>query len=346
MATVCVIGHFGYGKNMLNGQTIKTKNLTKALIDMLGNKSIFTIDTHGGFMYIPNIILKTVVAVFKYQNVIILPAHNGIKIFVPLLSFLSKLTSCKMHYVVIGGWLPEFLEHRELLSRCLKSFTGIYVETKLMKSKLQAKGFKNVEVMPNFKDIKILKEEELIYSTKKPYKLCTFSRVMKEKGIEDAVEAVKNINKESQFILFYLDIYGQIDKEQIDWFHNLKASFPVFIRYQGMAPCEKSVEILKNYVALLFPTYYDGEGFAGTIIDAFAAGVPVIASDWRYNSEIIRPYVNGILVKHKNSGDIVNVLRYIAENIDKWNEMKLGCLKESANYLPSNALKKIINNIR
>lgn len=40
----------------------------------------------------------------------------------------------------------------------------------------------NVFVMPNCKKLTILFENELVYSFGVPYKLCTFSRVMHEKG--------------------------------------------------------------------------------------------------------------------------------------------------------------------
>ena len=76
-------------------------------------------------------------------------------------------------------------------------------------------------------------------------------------------------------------------------------SFPKYVSYGGKVPFDKSVDILKNYFALLFPTYYDGEGFAGTLIDAFSAGVPVIASDWKYNAEIVNEKV-GIVYSAKD----------------------------------------------
>jgi glycosyltransferase involved in cell wall biosynthesis len=47
---------------------------------------------------------------------------------------------------------------------------------------------------------------------------------------------------------------------------------------------------------MLFPTYWQGEGFPGAIIDAFVSGVPVIASDWNMNREIIIHEKNGLLV--------------------------------------------------
>lgn len=127
-----------------------------------------------------------------------------------------------------------------------------------------------------------------------PLKLCTFSRVMREKGIEDAVNVVETVNRELGLTVFTLDIYGQVDSVQIEWFDELQSKFPSYIRYAGLVPFDKSVDVLKEYFALLFPTYYEGEGFAGTLIDAFSAGVPVIASDWKYNTEIVNENVGFI----------------------------------------------------
>lgn len=121
----------------------------------------------------------------------------------------------------------------------------------------------------------------------KPLPLCTFSRVMKEKEIEDVVNAVKTVNEHFGRTVYTLDIYGQVDSAQTEWFNELKSIFPSYIKSGEPVPFDKSVEVLKNCFALLFPTYYEGEGFAGTLLDAVAAGVPVIASDWRYNPEIV-----------------------------------------------------------
>ena len=44
MKLVGIIGHFGFGLNMLNGQTIKTKIVTKALEDRFGNDEVLKVD--------------------------------------------------------------------------------------------------------------------------------------------------------------------------------------------------------------------------------------------------------------------------------------------------------------
>lgn len=48
MKKVCIIGHFAFGKELLNGQTVKTKIIANELEKRLGADEILKIDTHGG----------------------------------------------------------------------------------------------------------------------------------------------------------------------------------------------------------------------------------------------------------------------------------------------------------
>lgn len=40
------------------------------------------------------------------------------------------------------------------------------------------------------------------------------------------------------------------------------------VEYKGLVPYDQSTKYLKQYFALIFPTFFSGEGFPGTIIDA------------------------------------------------------------------------------
>ena len=338
MKRVCIIGHFGHGENLLNGPTVKTKIVTKEIVKELGKKEVSCIDTHGGVKALISAFRHALIALKYHKNIIIMPAENGLRIFAPLLVLLNLLFHRKLHYVVIGGWLPEFLKKRKKLTKALMSFDGIYVETNTMRKALEAQGFNDVYVMPNFKDLNILKESELVYHHTEPYRLCTFSRVMKEKGIEDAVNAVKTVNEHFGRIVYTLDIYGQVDSAQTEWFNELKSTFPLYIKYGEFVPFDKSVEVLKNYFALLFPTYYEGEGFAGTLLDAMAAGVPVIASDWRYNPEIVNEKTGYVYPVHDNHA-FVTTLISVGNNSDLLLSKKSDCLKEAEKYRAENVIQ-------
>lgn len=338
MKRVCIIGHFGHGENLLNGQTVKTKIVTKEIVKELGKKEVSCIDTHGGVKALISAFRQALIALKYHKNIIIMPAENGLRIFAPLLVLLNLLFHRKLHYVVIGGWLPEFLKKRKKLTKALMSFDGIYVETNTMRKALEIQEFNNVYVMPNFKDLNILKESELVYHHTEPYRLCTFSRVMKEKGIEDAVNAVKTVNEHFGRIVYTLDIYGQVDSAQTEWFNKLKSTFPLYIKYGELVPFDKSVEVLKNYFALLFPTYYEGEGFAGTLLDVMAAGVPVIASDWRYNSEIVNEKTGYVYPVHDNHA-FVTTLISVGNNPELLLSKKSDCLKEAEKYRAENVIQ-------
>lgn len=336
MYRVGVIGHFGVGVNLANGQTIKTKIITKETDNYCGEKS-FIVDAHGGLKAVFPVAIGSIQAVAKCKNVFLMLTENGLIVSVPVLAFFNKVFKRRLHYIVIGGWLPDFLKNHSYLAKCLKSFHKIYVETYKMKQLLNNQGFDNVCVMPNCKRLDILSTPCL--PSENPYKLCTFSRVMKEKGIEDAVNAVMMANKQLKTNAYSLDIYGQIDMQQKKWFEDLKSTFPSYIRYSGLIPYNKSCEVLKNYFALLFPTYYEGEGFAGTAIDAFSAGVPVIASDWKYNDEVIKNGINGRLFQHQNVNELAAILVTIYKNPEEWNLLRYKCIEEANEFRPENVMR-------
>jgi glycosyltransferase involved in cell wall biosynthesis len=338
---VSILGHFGFGKNLINGQTIKTKIVTEEIEKQIGSNKVYKIDTFGGKKAIPKLFFKAIGALRKSKNIIIMPAHNGLKFFAPILTFFNKFYKRKLFYVVIGGWLSEYLDGKKSLEKKLKKFDGVFVETETMKRALNQKGFTNVVVVSNCKNLDILSVDQLVCPNSSPYKLCTFSRVCKEKGIEDAVNAVISANEHFGRIEYSLDIYGQIDSNQKEWFAKLQETFPDYIKYGGLVPFDKSVEVLKDYFALLFPTFYAGEGFPGTIIDAYAAGLPVISSDWKYNPEIIKENATGFLFRTNNVDELKKILLNIVD-LDILS-LKTSCIKEAEKYLPKNQIDKIIS---
>ena len=340
---VCIIGHYGFGENLLNGQTVKTKIITKELEKQLGKDEVSKIDTHGGKKKMLQLIFQLPVTMKNVKNIIMMPAHNGIRFFAPLLVFFNSFFHIKLHYVVIGGWLPEFLENKKRLQRNLKKFDAIYVETNTMKVNMEKLGFSNIYILPNCKELKILKENELVYAASKPFKLCTFSRVMKEKGIEDAVNAVEEINKKYGETVFTLDIYGQIDSMQTEWFESLQSRFSKDISYKGLVPFDKSTGVLKNYYALLFPTRFYTEGIPGTIIDAYASGVPVISAKWESFNDLVNEKIVGYGYTFGNYNELIKCLYIISKNVNEFNLMKKNCLVHAGKYSARYIMNKFID---
>lgn len=343
---VCIIGHFGNRQNLLNGQTVKTKILADELVRCFGANEVQRIDTSGRFRALLRAPAMVFRAMRSSENVIILPAQNGVRVFAPLLALGRDLfPGCRIHYAVIGGWLPRLLTGRRRLSKALKRFDGIYVETNTMKRALEAQGFENLYVMPNCKKLAVLSKEELVYPSGEPYRLCTFSRVMKEKGIEDAVRAVERVNAELGHTAFTLDIYGQVDSAQTDWFENLKAHFSDAVRYCGYVDANQSVGVLKNCFALLFPTHFYTEGIPGTIIDAYAAGIPVISTRWESFSDVVEDGKTGIGYDFDDEKQLEKILIAAAETPKTLLDMKNSCLSKAKAYIPEQIIRIICEKI-
>lgn len=335
---VCVMGHFGFGHNLLNGQTVKTKILAEELEKQFSGE-VMTVDTHGGVKSLLKAPFQVFAGLKNAENVVMLPAHNGLRVYAPLLILLKKFFSGrKLHYAVIGGWLASFLATKPLLKGCLKKFDGIYAETSTMKKALEELGLQNVVIMPNCKELPILSPQDLAETCQEPYRLCTFSRVMREKGIEDALEAVRAVNEAQGRTVYTLDIYGQVDAGQTEWFEDLQKQFPDYVRYGGLVPFDKSVDVLKDYFALLFPTRFYTEGIPGTIIDAYAAGVPVVSARWESFGDLVEDGRTGIGYDFGDTGQLTEVLMTLADHCETILEMKKNCLEKAENYLPGKGL--------
>ena len=338
---VGICGHFDGDRATSSGQIIKTRVFTEELIRQLGKNQVMTVDSSGGAKAILRMLKESWNLFKNCENIIFLPAYKGLRVFAPAYTIYNKFFHRKIHYVVIGGWLNNFIDKHKWLARELSQFSGIYVETTTMKKALEKRGFKNVVVMPNFKNLEILKPEELLYTIEQPYKLCTFSRVMKEKGIEDAIAAVKAVNEKAGHVVYRLDIYGQVDEKSKEMFRMLQKSFPDYVKYKGLIPYDKSVEVLKNYFALLFPTQFYTEGIPGTIIDAYAAGIPVISSEWENFRDVIDDKVTGVGYEFANNEELIKVLENIAIDPSSILSMKKACLLKAKKYTAEHVIGKI-----
>lgn len=345
MKKVGIIGHFGLGKNLANGQTIKTKIIANEL-EKKYNGSVAIVDTHGGIKRLFKVVKQTISLIKQCDNVIIMTTENGLKALVPVMFYKNKKYKKKLHYIVIGGWLEKFLKSNKSIMEKLRFFDCIYVETSVMRSQLKKLGFNNVLVMPNCKKLDIVKKNKLNIKYKEPFKICTFSRVMKEKGIDDAVETIIKINTEYNRTVYKLDIYGQIDDYQVQWFENLKKKFPNYINYCGVVDFDKTTNILKDYFLLLFPTKFYTEGIPGTIIDSYASGVPVISSKWESFADIVEDGITGYGYEFGDIDEMYNLLKKIIIEPTMITNLKQNCIEKAEEYKIDEVMKILFMNIK
>ena len=123
----------------------------------------------------------------------------------------------------------------------LKRYDCIYAETTILINDKKCKGFNNLVYFPNCK--KLLINKEFTRNPVKPYKMCIFSRITKNKGITDAIATVNMYYGEN---VYRLDIFGPIDDSYSVEFNKLINEYSEFIYYGGIIDYELAADVLKN----------------------------------------------------------------------------------------------------
>lgn len=345
MKKVGICGVYGEGPEFLGGQPVKVRMITEELIGIFGKDEIQLVNTYK-WSKNPIRILNDSFKMFKNcENILMMPAHNGIKVFTPLFTLFNIFFNRKIHYIVIGGWLPRYLNKYLVLKKLISRFQGVYVETNSMKRDLNLLGMNNIYIMNNFKKLLPIDINKLELNFTEPYKLCIFSRVVSEKGIEDAFNTVININNIFKREVYSLDIYGFIDENYKNRFNEIIKEAPPYIKYCGVVDADRTVKVLRDYFLHIFPTRFKTEGVPGSIIDSYYAGLPVLASRWNSFSDVIEEGKTGIGFEILNPEDLKIKLIDIANNPEIIIQMKKNCIKKSIKYSPEYVIKRFLKHL-
>ena len=127
------------------------------------------------------------------------------------------------------------------------------------------------------------------------------SRIMKEKGIDQYLEAAKVIRKKYPQTRFH--ICGACEPEYDGELQKLIGDKTVI--YHGLVKDVAAIHKVTH--CTVHPTYYP-EGMSNVLLEACASGRPIITTDRAGCREIIDDGVNGFVVKQKDSGDLIDKL--------------------------------------
>ncbi len=335
---LAIIGHFGGGKDYFDGQTIKTKTLYDELI-RAGVKDIVKVDTWFNKTSKLRLLADTAKAIMRCDTFILLLSRGGLSAFLPIFYVVKKISGKHVYLDVIGGNTAELIGKNPTLGKYMAKFDSVWPETRLSQTDLESIGIVNTVVIPNFKRLDMASRAG---GGGDSLRFCTFSRVTREKGIVEAIEAVSLCRSRLETEQLYLDIWGPVEDEFKKDFDDLCRKYSDFVSYGGCVPYGDSVQTLQNEDVLLFPTRWEGEGFPGTLVDAFSAGIPVIASDWNANSEIVTPFMTGLIYPSREFQGLADAIEWCVKNKHELRTMGQACLDEAEKYMPTNWIQKII----
>ena len=323
---ILILGYFGYQNNQLDGQTIKTRNILTLLKSKMNDaRKIRYFDTQDFQVNITSF-FSMLWKIMNSKMIIYLPAHNNLKYIFPILFLICKLLRIKILYIVVGGWLYEYLENKPLHRLFLKKIYGILAENMELIKKIRIDyKFDNIGYFPNFR---IHNYKPDFKKDNGPFKIVFMARVMKIKGIDTLFKLCDHLERKYNKDRVTIHIYGPIPEEERSYFFdNLKNH--AIIEYKGVLEPKNIYTTLSKYDILIFPTRYLGEGFPGTILDAYISGLPVIASNWRYIPEFIDEDKTGYLFDVNHIEELFQYVEYFIENPQILKVFRENALKKS-----------------
>ena len=148
-------------------------------------------------------------------------------------------------------------------------------------------------------------------------RIAFIGRVVVAKGLHLLIDALLRMHTDA----IQLDIYGQVNEEEYAADCLRKTSGNSRVCWKGMIAPEQVVATLQQYSLLCIPSAIC-EMSPLVIQEAFAAGIPVIASDVYGNAEQIKDGVNGWLFPFKDSVALQLILQRLLNDPAEVEKMK------------------------
>lgn len=172
--------------------------------------------------------------------------------------------------------------------------------------------FQNAENQQFFIDNNIaLKKQELIpgsgvnlerfslmdYPKDNTVEFVFISRIMKEKGIDEYLNAAKYITSKHQNTRFH--ILGFSEENYEEELKHLQEK--EIIKYHGM---QRDIrKFLKQFHCTIHPSYH--EGMSNVLLESAASGRPIITTNQSGCKEIVDDKISGYLVNKKDNNDLI-----------------------------------------
>lgn len=295
MKQVLFVGWIRTGKPPVDGETTKNQYI---IAELKKYCKVTVLDFYQKNRH-PWIYLQALWAFIAHSKSTIILSTSAKNVYGMLRLFKTLHLHRQIIYWVVGGAFGKYVQEGRYQADVFNYVKYNLVQCKGMIDELESAGVTNSKFVSNFKPINYYPDLEKALLQRKQSTKTRFvflSRIMAEKGCDYILAAAKLLNERGYADRFTIDFYGKVDAGYKETFERKFETFDN-IRYHGLLnlKSKEGYDELATYHAMLFPTYWKGEGFAGVFIDAFIAGIPVLASDWAHNTEAIKNGELGII---------------------------------------------------
>ena len=310
MKDIVFVGWVNTGKLPVDGETTKNQYIIAELEKYC---TVHVLDFYQKNKH-PWICLQALWAFIRYPQATIIFSTSVQNVYAMLKLFMKLGVRRKIIHWVIGGNFGDLIQKGRYNVAVFNYVKYNLVQCHEMIDKLESAGVTNAKFVSNFKPINYYPDLDECHKVRNSYGKMRFvflSRIMADKGCDYILTAARLLNEQGYTDKYMIDFYGKVDSDYKETFEKGVDSLDN-VCYHGLLnlKSKEGYDELATYHAMLFPSYWRGEGFAGVFIDAFIAGLPVLASDWAHNAECIVDGKTGVIYPTHN----VEALRQVMED--------------------------------
>lgn len=140
-------------------------------------------------------------------------------------------------------------------------------------------------------------------------KLLFLSQVARDKGVLTLIESISKMKN------VQLTVAGPIIDRELEFIGTDSIENVVYV---GVVAPGNVCKFMADYDCLVLPSFYDGEGYPGVIIEAFSIGLPVLTTNWRQIPELVG---DGALLVEPNC--VASLTAGIIDVINKHSELRI-----------------------
>lgn len=232
---------------------------------------------------------------------------------VPLLSVHQAALGNAFVLFVAGGALGKELKRcpgalRGAYVAALKTCDYVYVETDALREELSSFGIESARCLPNPRRPSVHRWRGA--EEKGKARFAFISTLKPSKGVFEILDACEKLSHEEGNV--QVDFYGPIRESRAQIMRRIEALGNA--AYRGVLEPDAVTETMSAYDALVLPSYYEGEGLPGAIVEASLVGLPSITSTFPGSKQYFADQESALFVEQKNSASLASAMRKIRDD--------------------------------
>lgn len=239
-----------------------------------------------------------------------------------------KLFRCPVVFQLHGGLLQSICPNR-VVRRLVRALFGL-ADAIVLLATVERRDFEQlgitgrVVVIPNGIDIRDYDAVTPRVHSGKVRRLAYLGRLIREKGVFEAVRAVEVLRKEESFKDLELNIAGTGPAlSELQSYVNSR-SLNGHVKLLGSVVGSLKTRFLQDADVFVFPSYHQ-EGLPYAILESLAAGTPVITTRVGGIPDVVADGVHGLFVEPRDPSSIISAIRQLSDSNDRLRDMSRHC---------------------